>query len=985
MDSYSFMEDDMHNFDLDLELDAIIQWVQQQVLPNYIEFYHDFDFKPKSVKDTWKQIIENFQKLRNSLIKQVNHSKQDKHFHDDNSNQDSEVQSDSQSFIGIIDNLPQDLVAQSLNSDGQDLIITKNTVHIYCSVILYLCVRSQQSQTYIHHITDLDSQYQEVIMKILERLGLSGSRSQSQIMFHKSYTNSNFSSPTKFNLLDQEDNDNIGELPQNDSGFKLRMISDSNDTYLYQQYHSNGGGYGNSGHKLYDNQQFLAQYETQRPSISRNSLLQTTGSKQKILNSSQKEPFDTIAKIQDLETEKRQLSIDNDNLKIQVAELNRKVDELNVKSEHLYQEKQKLHDQLLKYEVMETDQKALQKEMKNLKFEKVQQIQDLKQRLLDKHEELELTKDLLMKKEGIESKIEDYKNKLEILKDAVDIKNQTLLQMKDLELQLRESQNQTLQLQKLAQKLKEEVIREKDTMVSKDTKIMRYEQEIDMLKEDNKRYVNSIDKKDEQLKQYNRQVIKQQTEIEELQEQLNKNLINNVIQDISCQQQQQQQPQNPNYKQDALNENSLEIMVLELKDQLFYAQIENENLKKVIEQQIKDYRPDKIEKCVLIIDETDENQQYLLLNDNQKKSFNQHHSQDIEDQLRQKISILEENILQLQNDQQPQNNYYCTTKQYAINEQSTQESNSLLQYKLQNYENAILELKESNNSKEALMRSQSSQIMEKIIENQNLRRTAEELNLKLDQLGMKYKQLKADILTKDKTQQLFYQIQKDQEMEIKVKQQESESLKNKIQELENLFKDKMAQELKKVIKQSREKERLKLQLEQITTNKQESEIESKNESFKYIENMKSLGVQLEKLKTTLQGNTKGNLSQRQCSTTLICNEDQKMISNEMQVNTLQSRNEIKKQLPTMMRSMKAKLGNLGQSRNDKNSLNSFSRNYQSMNLFKTSNSNTLQPRNLNLQIQGIRSQKNLFSSFLVQGQQSNVILEEDACDFVINQ
>ena len=60
----------------------------------------------------------------------------------------------------------------------------------------------------------------------------------------------------------------------------------------------------------------------------------------------------------------------------------------------------------------------------------------MRQNLNDKQDEIDMIKDQLLKKEGIEQRLDDYKAKLEFLKDSVDQKNSLMIQFKDKELQI---------------------------------------------------------------------------------------------------------------------------------------------------------------------------------------------------------------------------------------------------------------------------------------------------------------------------------------------------------------------------------------------------------------------------------------------------------------------------------------------------------------------------------------------------------------------
>ena len=90
---------------------------------------------------------------------------------------------------------------------------------------------------------------------------------------------------------------------------------------------------------------------------------------------------------------------------------------------------------------------------------------------------MDLLKDQLMKKEGLETRVQDYKHRLDALKDAVDLKNQALIAMKDMELQLRESQEKMALYSKIVQGLKEEVGREREIRVTKELGLKKVEGE----------------------------------------------------------------------------------------------------------------------------------------------------------------------------------------------------------------------------------------------------------------------------------------------------------------------------------------------------------------------------------------------------------------------------------------------------------------------------------------------------------------------------
>lgn len=74
-----------------------------------------------------------------------------------------------------------------------------------------------------------------------------------------------------------------------------------------------------------------------------------------------------MEKIQELESERNQLLTDKDQLRAQLEEVSRNYDESHAKCIFVETEKKKLHEQLLHYEVMETEYKALEKELKYLK------------------------------------------------------------------------------------------------------------------------------------------------------------------------------------------------------------------------------------------------------------------------------------------------------------------------------------------------------------------------------------------------------------------------------------------------------------------------------------------------------------------------------------------------------------------------------------------------------------------------------------------
>ena len=62
---------------------------------------------------------------------------------------------------------------------------------------------------------------------------------------------------------------------------------------------------------------------------------------------------------------------------------------------------------------METEMKTVELELKTMRNEKDKTMNAFKKQMADKQDELDLVKDQLLKKEGIESKLEEYKAKLE--------------------------------------------------------------------------------------------------------------------------------------------------------------------------------------------------------------------------------------------------------------------------------------------------------------------------------------------------------------------------------------------------------------------------------------------------------------------------------------------------------------------------------------------------------------------------------------------
>lgn len=128
-----------------------------------------------------------------------------------------------------------------------------------------------------------------------------------------------------------------------------------------------------------------------------------------------------------------------------------------------------------------------------------------------------------------------------------------MLAMKDLEYQLRESQTQTQQVQKLNQLFKDEIAKEKEARVAKDLLIKKFEGELERLREESDRQQQQLEKKDEQLRQLNRDVHQLQGQVDQLKDR--------VVDPMAGLTQRSGQ-----------GSTSLEALVLEMKDKMFQLQ-----------------------------------------------------------------------------------------------------------------------------------------------------------------------------------------------------------------------------------------------------------------------------------------------------------------------------------------------------------------------------------------------------------------------------
>eukprot|EP00347_Sterkiella_histriomuscorum_P019053 403343141 len=869
-------------------------WFHGIVLPLYIDGYHDFDYKAKTSLEIWQQISkklnllkEHFQQIITKRFSDISTTDNDQcNFNTQNSEEEA------QDYYNLVSLLESDELKFQFNQELDEKSFTNQIkiqqVHKVCYICLHLCIQSTQSELYISYITELDQSRQEVLMRLLERMGVQSSGGNSHFQGLDSRGNSLQSSPnqryTKFTIEEEISHGSA-------SSTQLRMAG--------------GNGLNLNLYSCNNNIQFEStNLDSQALRGSSKNLFTSSTIKRRDAVSSSKD-YLVIEKIQELEGDKKQLQFENEQLKLNNSDIQRQLDEANSRYEFTNTEKKKLHDQLLHYEIMETEYKALEKELKYLKQEKDSQLLDLKTKLSEKQDEIDMLKDQLLKKEGLEGKIDDYKNKLEVLKDAVEIKNQTLLQMKDLELQLKESQNQVQQVMKLNHLFKEEVSREKDARVSKDMLIKKQEQDIERIKEENDRFSLQLEKKDEQLRTQNREIHSLQNNMELLKEQMKSSQTSDqAFQSLS----------NNNSLQPLQKANTLEVLVLEMKEKIFQLQQENNMLKQEeeknlqmkqinfrlqelgnenenlvesqhqLQRKIKNY-DDKTE--ALKVENVQLKEKYNNLIEKEKRSQEELFQNKID-----KITLAQK--IELSEKQTEEFKSKIDSHNFQIRQ--LENDKSLLECQLQNCKDQLLEVKQIAKEKEQEIRQLNIQLTELKHENETLTRELNTFRDRSNQVKSKYstlKQTQSDFMSQHEKLKLdHHQLV----MSVQLKSQENQTLTLQLEKIEKHFKDQMAQEMKKMIQQNREKEKMKRQLDHFHAMKKESEEEGKAESQKYIENIKTFGDRLEKLKTQLQQNDQ--------QTPIQSDDKQNFIGGA--VGDSQSRNKLNHVVPSIIKTMKSR-------------------------------------------------------------------------------